>query len=240
MAKLPVSELDIPESYPAGSIEAKIMDATARCFAHSHVSKISIDDIALEANVSRTTIYRKFENKQAIVLAFLIQRARLRLRESLEVMSGSLDIFESMEAAFVHTVQRISASPGSASLFESGANKYGLELMRPIVKKFLASSIDPMLGAAQAAGELRKDLTVEEICDWLLRSFMDFVANAPWEDEQLKDQLRKFIFPALRPQGDGGKKKRKSKKYSVEERLSRIEKSLAAIQQSLASGASRR
>ena len=56
----------------ADSLEARnrILDAASRCFDQVGVHKTTLADVAREAKVTRTTLYRHFENRDAIVVGF--------------------------------------------------------------------------------------------------------------------------------------------------------------------------
>ena len=62
---------------PEGSVEA-ILDAALVEFDRHGIRKVALDDVARRAGVSRTTIYRKFANKDDLVSA-VIDRENARL-----------------------------------------------------------------------------------------------------------------------------------------------------------------
>jgi len=63
---------------------ARIIDTAYRLFSQFGVSAIGIDRIVEEAGVAKTTLYRHFPSKEALVLAFLTERRRRWTRDWLE------------------------------------------------------------------------------------------------------------------------------------------------------------
>ena len=59
----------------ADSLEARnrILDAASRCFDRVGVHKTTLADVAREAKVTRTTLYRHFENRDAIVVGVMLR-----------------------------------------------------------------------------------------------------------------------------------------------------------------------
>jgi AcrR family transcriptional regulator len=54
----------------------RILDAAGQCFAEQGVSRVTIGDVARAAGCSRPTIYRYFEDRDALRIAFVHREAR--------------------------------------------------------------------------------------------------------------------------------------------------------------------
>ena len=67
----------------------RILDAAGRCFAAQGVPTTSIADIAREAGCSRPTVYRYFDDRRALRLAFVHREAR-RLGASVAAAVGHI------------------------------------------------------------------------------------------------------------------------------------------------------
>ncbi|MBX7454630.1 TetR/AcrR family transcriptional regulator [Mycolicibacterium sp. 3033] len=63
---------------PASDATAKILDAALVEFERHGLRRVALDDVARRAGVSRTTIYRRFANKDELVGA-VIERENIRL-----------------------------------------------------------------------------------------------------------------------------------------------------------------
>ena len=55
---------------------ARILAAAKQCYTKSGVASATIDNIAERAGVSRRTVYRYFDNKEAIILAVVEDQAK--------------------------------------------------------------------------------------------------------------------------------------------------------------------
>jgi AcrR family transcriptional regulator len=54
---------------PSSDVVARAVAATLACVARTGLAKLTVDDVAREAGVSRATLYRTFSSRQALVAA---------------------------------------------------------------------------------------------------------------------------------------------------------------------------
>ena len=64
-------------------LDQRILDAAARLFAGNHFHAVRMEDIAVEANVGKGTLYRYFRDKEELYLA-LLSRAADQIEERTE------------------------------------------------------------------------------------------------------------------------------------------------------------
>src|SRR5688572_14821951 len=64
-------------------VTAKVVDGALRAIARFGLSKLTVDDVAREAGISRATLYRYFPGRSA-VLAAVIETETERLRQGLD------------------------------------------------------------------------------------------------------------------------------------------------------------
>lgn len=83
------------------SVEDRVLDATSRCREKWGVAKVTVDDIATEAGVSRATIYRMFPGGKDV----LFEALRVRdLEEFFALLRTEVEGAESLEDLLVRTV----------------------------------------------------------------------------------------------------------------------------------------
>jgi len=75
-----VSQLVVTTDTLSPSPEDRILDAARRCVDRWGMNKLTIDDVATEANVSRATLYRIFPGGKDIMFD------ALRVRESQRIL----------------------------------------------------------------------------------------------------------------------------------------------------------
>jgi AcrR family transcriptional regulator len=62
----------------------RILDSAYELFSHRGIRAVGIDEILERAKVAKATLYRHFESKEELVLAFLDQREQLWTRDWVE------------------------------------------------------------------------------------------------------------------------------------------------------------
>jgi len=83
----------------APSAEERVLDAARRCVDRWGLSKLTIDDVAAEAGVSRATLYRLFPGGKDVMFD------ALRVRELQEFFSGMRDDLHHVESLLDFSVQ---------------------------------------------------------------------------------------------------------------------------------------
>src|SRR5882757_3039047 len=68
-------------------VTAKVVDAALRAIARFGLTKLTVDDVAREAGISRATLYRYFPGRGA-VLAAVVQAETERLERGLDEALG--------------------------------------------------------------------------------------------------------------------------------------------------------
>ncbi|MFM2076667.1 MAG: hypothetical protein RJA49_557 [Actinomycetota bacterium] len=89
-----------PLAAPA-SVEARVLDAAKSCVERWGMAKLTIDDIATAAGVSRATLYRMFPGGKDV----LFEALRIReLEDFFTRLAGHLDHADDLEDLLVRTV----------------------------------------------------------------------------------------------------------------------------------------
>ena len=105
--------------------ESRILDATKVCFERWGIAKVSIDDIAAEAGVSRATLYRMFPGGKDVVFEALRVRDLEEFFAELEkAVGGATDLEDLIVRAVVvatrdlrsdyHLAIMLASEPGDA------------------------------------------------------------------------------------------------------------------------------
>jgi AcrR family transcriptional regulator len=66
-----VLDVEIAPAVPAPDLAARAIEATLACIASSGLTRLTVDDVARVAGVSRATVYRAFPSKAALIAAAL-------------------------------------------------------------------------------------------------------------------------------------------------------------------------
>jgi AcrR family transcriptional regulator len=174
-----------------------VLDAAARCFARHGVGRTSVQDVARELGVNRTTVYRQVGNVDAMVrllLARELHRLLTGLPTDLAGRTGPEAIVELMAAIIAFA----SAHPVLTKVRDDEP-----ELIGPFVVTDLGELLErvtvgvaPLLRAAMDAGLLaRRDPDV--VAAWLARIALSLIAAPP--PGPLEPFLAEIVEPVLRP-----------------------------------------
>jgi AcrR family transcriptional regulator len=190
---------------PADDDEARsrLLDAAEACYERHGVSRTTVDDIAREASVHRTTVYRYFGSRDD-VLAFVI------LRESAGVIEGAQ---RSMEGNGPFGNRLLDALDGAIAAVEKSRwlralfspESFTMTVAAAASTAFrdrIRQALRPYVDAAKANGELREQLDPDAVADWLVRVaqmlLMDHLAGGQQVARMdRRATLRNFVIPGI-------------------------------------------
>jgi AcrR family transcriptional regulator len=139
--------------------ETRILDATKVCFERWGIAKVSIDDIAAEAGVSRATLYRMFPGGKDVVFEALRVRDLEEFFTELDKgVGGATDLEDLIVSAVVvatrelrsdhHLAIMLASEPGDAL---SQLTVQGLPRIIRMASMSFAPLVEPYLGRKSAA-----------------------------------------------------------------------------------------
>lgn len=182
----------------------RLLDAAESCFGRFGIAKTTVEDIAKQANVSRATVYRYFDGRDAVVSGVILreterylERVRPRVESQPDLGSAILEFVEVTLRAAVRD-----ETIGLLFTSDDGLNSVGIiagtsvalfELITEFLRPILASRSD----------EHHPDLPVEDASEWILRAILSLLTvKGPKRrsGDGLDTYLRRFLLPAiLRP-----------------------------------------
>lgn len=176
-----------------------IISAAFACFRTRGLAKTTMVDIAREADVSRSTVYDYFKDKETVVEACAeaaSQRFYRNMAKAIDRHGGSTLEGRLVRAAVFVTQARQVVEP--EVYFDAGEvnlmlTKNAATLLRECVE-FLA----PYVSAAKVTGEVRSDLDVTPAAEWFSRMlFSLFTTPSPYfdvhDDDAVADFVRSFV-----------------------------------------------
>jgi AcrR family transcriptional regulator len=171
----------------------RILDAAEELFTRNDPGSVGMNEIAKAAGCSRATLYRYFENREALRSAY-VHRETYRLSAAItEQISGITDPRERLSAGIAATLRLVRQSPALASWFAITQPPIGGEVAgQSDVITALAAAFVASLGADDGAlGESRGR--------WLVRvitSLLMFPGRDPADEQAMVEQ---FVVPILVP-----------------------------------------
>ncbi|WP_202968839.1 MULTISPECIES: TetR/AcrR family transcriptional regulator [unclassified Pseudonocardia] len=186
---------------PSAAVE-RILDAADACFAHYGIAKTTMEDVASAAEISRATLYRTFSDRESLLTALVRRRARMNIERSrARIMAlGSLTervvegITLNVRVGHRDPLMHALVSPEQMALANTLLSSTGLAT--ELTHEFW----EPVLAAARDTGEIRADLDLVGLCEWISRLEIMFIVqleDTPEDTDRIRRLVADFVVPAL-------------------------------------------
>lgn len=165
----------------------RILDAAAQLFAEQGIGRPGMEDIARAAGCSRATVYRYFENKPALLRAFVHREARDITAQIARRLDHDTNGGEPVVEAVVAALAAVRERPYLEPWYAGGATDL-LEVLResPVITGLASNSLSRRGNEPDA-----------ELGRWLLRIVMSFLRDpgeSPAEERRL---VERFLAPVV-------------------------------------------
>lgn len=173
-----------------------VLDAAAACFARYGVRRTSVQDVAKEMGVNRTTVYRLVGNIEKLAITLTIREAyRLLLLRAPARLSGpvSPEVVVDILAVAVSDARE---HPVLAKVLADEKELIGswvAEYAKPVIGE-VAKVVAPVIAAAMQTG-LIAERDPLHIAHWLVRILATMILVPPPGD--LHEFLRTMLVPVL-------------------------------------------
>lgn len=183
----------------AQSVGDVVLDAAATCVHRKGFDNTSLEEIASEAGVSRTTLYRRFGSRESLFKALLIARAGPFRAWSATILLGPGTIQARLETVLTQAIaemQRVGwldqslrdgLSPASIRLFKAAHSESARAGMKPLIEALAGD-------AARQAG-----ISTEDLVGWMADQMIAIASGPLLEEEDLRKRIRFFIMRVLAP-----------------------------------------
>jgi AcrR family transcriptional regulator len=182
------------------SVEDRVLDAARICCDRWGITKVTVDDIATEAKISRATLYRLFPGGRDVLFEKLRERDIRDFLVELDARLADVTSYEALVVGIVshatrqlredaHLQLMLASSPGEV------ARELGVDGMPNIVRlaaALIGPRVEPYIGTDNAV----------ELSEWLARIVLSYFL-APSELVDLADPVqttafvRRFVLPAF-------------------------------------------
>lgn len=185
----------------ADAAHEHFLDAAEACFERYGPTKTTMEDIAKTAGVSRPTVYRHFPDRDSLLLAVVMRRARAQIARTQSFARRQATFQDQLVEGLLLVVNtgrrdplvRLLVSPEHLELAHQilGASDAAVDLTYEMW--------EPILREAVERGELDPELDFRDIARWLTHIELVLVGRrdlAP-DDESVRAMLRTFLAPAF-------------------------------------------
>jgi AcrR family transcriptional regulator len=169
----------------------RILDAAEDLFSHHDPASVGMNEIAKAAGCSRATLYRYFENREALRTAYVHREAH-RLAAAIEAqISGLDDPRKRLVAGLTTTLRLVRESPALASWFSATQPPLGAEMAEHSdVITALATTFVTSLGADDPA-------VVQRRGRWLVRVITSLLIFPGRDEADELDMVEEFVVPVV-------------------------------------------
>ena len=180
----------------AAETRENLMRAGIRCVERGGLRGFSIEDVAQEAGVSRTTIYRYFPGGRA---QFVEETATWELARFWRRLALAVADLPTLEDRLVRGLalgsEIIGRSTIMANLMDPDLDELisALHPAEPLVHQVIRDYIGDLLGEEQAAGRLRDGIDLVEAADYLTRMMLSALGSPAGLDLTDAERTRKFV-----------------------------------------------
>lgn len=166
----------------------KILDAAADLFVRDGVAAVGMNEIAKAAGCSRATLYRYFENREALHIAYVHREARRITQQVASAAAGIDDPAERLVEAMLISLRMVRENPALSAWFRPGeyfGGSLGLhsEVINTMVAAFVSSD----------------DVTTETHlkAKWYVRVIISLLAYPEDNPDDERTLITEFVAPVI-------------------------------------------
>ncbi|CDO32591.1 TetR/AcrR family transcriptional regulator [Mycolicibacterium porcinum] len=173
-----------------------ILDAADALFTKQDAATVGMHEIAAAAGCSRATLYRYFENRDALYTAYVHREARRLYEEVSEQVATVTDPAQRLIEGVITALNAVRDSPALASWFATAQRPIGgemaehSEVIRALVEGFVRSLAG---GTGQAEDEVGRRAR------WLVRVMVSMLVFPGTDEADERAMLAEFVAPLVIP-----------------------------------------
>ncbi|OBF37369.1 TetR family transcriptional regulator [Mycobacterium sp. ACS1612] len=171
----------------------RILDAAGELFAQQEAATVGMHEIASAAGCSRATLYRYFENREALYTAYVHREAYRLYREMTEQINSVTDPRERLIEGMIASIRNVRESPALASWFATTQRPIGAEMaeqsevIRALTEAFVIS-----------LGPDEPDVVAQR-ARWLVRVMTSLFLFPGHDEADERAMLEEFVVPMVVP-----------------------------------------
>ncbi|MCH9735159.1 MAG: TetR/AcrR family transcriptional regulator [Actinomycetia bacterium] len=171
----------------------RILNAAGELFSTKDAATVGMHEIASAAGCSRATLYRYFENRDALYTAYVHRESHRLYREMTDQIAAVVDPRERLIEGIITSLRNVRERPALASWFAATQRPIGGEIaeqsqvIESLTKAFVVSlgPDDPDLVGQRAR--------------WLVRVMTSLLLFPGHSEADERSMLEEFVVPAVLP-----------------------------------------
>ncbi len=183
----------------------EIIEAAVVCVRRLGARKVSVEDIATQAGISRRTLYRLYSNRRAIMRAVIFQRLEKIAAQIQEAMRKCKTFEDCIVTGSILTIKIARRDDVYVSIADDDST---LVLNNPSYRK--GTQVEPLFLSTWAGvfergrkeGKIHRSLSDHQLADWLMSVHLTIQWREDLSDAEKASLLRTFVLPSLKFGGD--------------------------------------
>ncbi|BBX01198.1 TetR family transcriptional regulator [Mycolicibacterium moriokaense] len=171
----------------------RILDAADQLFAQKDAATVGMHEIASAAGCSRATLYRYFENREALYTAYVHRESYRLYREMTDQLNALQDPRDRLVEGILTSLRNVRESPALSSWFATTQRPIGgdiaeqSEVIRALTEAFVISLApdDPKLVTHRAR--------------WLVRVITSLLVFPGHDEADERAMIEEFVVPIVVP-----------------------------------------
>jgi AcrR family transcriptional regulator len=184
-----VSRIEADDS----SVKARLIRAADAEIAEFGPDAVQMEAVAKRAGVSRATAFRQLGSIAEVVLQVALLRSQRHIATVRTLMDGKTGTFAKIEAALTYTARELPTDPSIAALIA----QHSASVHDPRVHQASMDLLGPVLREGQRHGEVRTDLDLDELVDFLVEQSYLAAEELDRSEDTARKRFRQFVIPAL-------------------------------------------
>lgn len=168
----------------------KILDAAEKLFAEHDAASVGMNEIARAAGCSRATLYRYFENRDALHTAYVHRWANTLHHELTRRLSGIDDPAERLVTGITESLSLVRGNPALASWFAESGPPIGTAMaaQSDVITVMVASFLNT-LGDGDTDNQQR--------ARWVVRVMTSLLSFPGRDADDERAMLTQFVVPVV-------------------------------------------
>jgi AcrR family transcriptional regulator len=188
----------LPINYAGdGTVRDRLIRAADAEIAERGIESIQMEAVAIRAGVSRATAFRQLGNISEMLVQVALLRSRRHVAAVEALMATKAGVFTKLEAALLYTTRELPTDPSISALIAQRS----ASVHHPRVHQMAVDAMGPVLQEGQRKGEVRNDLEIDELIDFLVEQTYIAAEELDRSDASVRRRFRHFIVPALAASG---------------------------------------
>lgn len=176
---------------------AAFFDAVQQAVEAKGLDGVSQDDIIRYTGVPRTTLYRRYGSRDAVLTALVLHRTSADIAECQRLATGAGSFSERFEAILIFAIMAAHRHEWLQRELERGSSATTQDILANAFKLSSEQTLVPVLEQAKAQGICRCPAPLDELRRWLLYQIFNLSRQKFDSIDEARRVVRTYILPVL-------------------------------------------